>query len=105
MARSKTFEKLLARMEEYENSPEGRERERIRKEEADYKSIVRELIKSLEDTLELDAYNSADISDLGNEIGFVVGRHINEKRMGYEYSSFIHGLNHGIELNEIKKRK
>lgn len=70
------------------------------KKKADYKSIAREIIKSLEDTLELETYNSADISDIGNEIGIVVGKHLNEKRMGYEYSSLIHGINHGISMKK-----
>ena len=70
------------------------------KKKADYKSIAREIIKSLENTLELDTYNSADISDIGNEIGIVVGKHLNEKRMGYEYSSLIHGINHGISMKK-----
>jgi hypothetical protein len=70
------------------------------KKKADYKSIARELIKALEDTLELETYNSADISDIGNEIGIVVGKHLNEKRMGYEYSSLIHGINHGISMKK-----
>ena len=70
-----------------------------------YKEIAEELIESIEGTLELDAYNSADLSDIGNEVGLVIGKYISEKRMGYEYSSFIHGINHGIELNEIKKKK
>ena len=74
------------------------------KRKEDYKSIASELIKRLEETIELDAYNSADISDLGNEIGFVVGKHINEKRMGYEYSSLIHGINHGISLKKEESR-
>ena len=70
------------------------------KKKADYKSIAREIIKSLEDTLELETYNSADISDIGNEIGIVVGKHLNEKRMGYEYNSLIHGINHGISMKK-----
>lgn len=70
-----------------------------------YREIAKELIESIEGTLKLDAYNSADLSDIGNEVGLVIGKYISEKRMGYEYSSFIHGFNHGIELNEIKKKK
>ena len=70
-----------------------------------YKEIAEELIESIEGTLELDAYNSADLSDIGNEVGLVIGKYISEKRMGYEYSSLIHGINHGIELNGKKKKK
>lgn len=70
-----------------------------------YKEIAKELIASIEGTLELGVYNSADLSDIGNEIGLIIGKHINEKRMGYEYSSLIHGINHGIDLYEEKKKQ
>lgn len=69
-----------------------------------YKEIAKELIVSIEGTLELEAYNSADLSDIGNEIGLIIGKHISEKRMGYEYSSFIHGINHGIDLYKRQKK-
>jgi hypothetical protein len=69
-----------------------------------YREIAKELIESIEGTLELDAYNSADLSDIGNEVGLAIGKYISEKRMGYEYSSFIHGFNHGIELNRKRKK-
>ena len=43
-----------------------------------YKEIAEELIESIEGTLELDAYNSADLSDIGNEVGLVIGKYISE---------------------------
>jgi len=39
-----------------------------------------------------------DLSDLGNEIGIVVGKYFKKKKMGYQKSSFVSGLNHGFSL-------
>ena len=39
-----------------------------------------------------------DLSDLGNEIGIVVGKYFKKKKMGYQKSSFMSGLNHGFSL-------
>ena len=41
-----------------------------------------------------------DLSDIGNEIGIILGNYINENEMGYELESFIHGLKHGISLTD-----
>jgi hypothetical protein len=40
-----------------------------------------------------------DLSDLGNEIGMVLGKHIKKDKMEYELESFIQGLKHGISLS------
>jgi len=39
-----------------------------------------------------------DLSDLGNEIGIVVGKYFKKKKMGYQKSSFVSGLHHGFSL-------
>jgi len=39
-----------------------------------------------------------DLSDLGNEIGVVLGKYIKKKKIGYQLDSFIDGLKHGISL-------
>jgi len=39
-----------------------------------------------------------DLSDIGNEIGIVIGKYIKKKKLGYEKRSFIDGVNHGISL-------
>jgi len=39
-----------------------------------------------------------DLSDLGNNIGMIIGKYFKKKKMGYQKSSFIDGLNHGFSL-------
>ena len=39
-----------------------------------------------------------DLSDLGNDIGMIVGKYFKKKKMGYQKDSFVHGINHGISL-------
>ena len=39
-----------------------------------------------------------DLSDLGNEIGIIVGKYFKKKKMGYQIPSFMSGLNHGFSL-------
>jgi hypothetical protein len=40
-----------------------------------------------------------DLSDLGNEIGIVIGQYTNDK-MGYDKEDFIAGVRHGISISE-----
>ena len=40
-----------------------------------------------------------DLSDLGNEIGIVIGQYTNDK-MGYDKEDFIAGVCHGISISE-----
>ena len=58
--------------------------------------IIDELKKELE---HLKQYKGADISDIGNSIGFVIGAYISNE-MGYEKESFMAGLNHGFSLRD-----
>lgn len=51
-----------------------------------------------------------DLSDFGNEIGFLIGKHISKKKMGYSLDDFIAGIKHGVSLvdgshDEVKKKK
>ena len=39
-----------------------------------------------------------DLSDIGNEIGLVIGNHIGKNELGYNIDSFISGLKHGVSL-------
>lgn len=39
-----------------------------------------------------------DLSDLGNEIGIVLGKYIKKNKLGYQLDSFINGLKHGSSL-------
>ena len=44
-------------------------------------------------------YKNGDISDIGNEIGIILGNYIS-KENGWDKDSFISGLNHGISLTD-----
>jgi len=45
---------------------------------------------------------AGDLSDIGNEIGMVIGKFIDEKLPGFEKESFLHGINHGIDQSKGK---
>jgi len=44
---------------------------------------------------------SKDLSDIGNEIGFAVGKHVSYKNyFGFHKDDFIAGFRHGISLTD-----
>ena len=43
-------------------------------------------------------YDNGDVSDIGNEIGIIIGKYISRESFGWEKEDFISGLNHGISL-------
>jgi hypothetical protein len=45
-------------------------------------------------------YVQGDLSDIGNEIGIILGKYINKKEMGFELEDFITGLKHGISVTD-----
>jgi len=45
-------------------------------------------------------YEWGDISDIGNEIGIILGKYIDENDHGWDKEGFIAGLNHGISLTD-----
>ncbi len=49
--------------------------------------------------LEHEIYNG-DLSDIGNSIGQVIAKFIDENKEGYEKESFLHGINHGLTVSE-----
>jgi len=49
-------------------------------------------------THKLNNATMTDLSDLGNEIGFVVGKFIDKEKIGFEREDFISGIRHGISL-------
>lgn len=59
---------------------------------------MKEIIKEIIEQLNSVEYENGDLSDIGNEIGIVLGKYVEEDKLGYELSSFIHGINHGISL-------
>lgn len=47
-------------------------------------------------------YTDGDLGDIGNEIGFVLGKYIT-KDEAYTKEQFINGLEHGLDLiNHVK---
>jgi len=62
----------------------------------DFKKILTELSEKLTNV----SYDNGDLSDVGNEIGIIVGEWIDENKMGYEKDSFISGIRHGISLTD-----
>jgi hypothetical protein len=58
------------------------------------------MVKEITEELGKVHYEDGDLSDVGNEIGIVVGKYIDETAMGYEKKSFFHGLEHGISLEK-----
>lgn len=64
-------------------------------------SVYHNISKDISKTLSNLPYSFYDISDIGNEIGMILGRHLNgkEKVDGEILNSFITGLNHGWDLS------
>lgn len=57
-------------------------------------------IKELELDIEKLYYGSSDLSDIGNEIGIVIGKAIEKYKgeLGWELEDFINGVKHGVSL-------
>lgn len=62
-------------------------------------NILDDLIKHLESIKNTSPMNHGDLSDLGNEIGIIIGQYTNEK-MGYEKDDFVSGIRHGISISD-----
>lgn len=58
----------------------------------DFKKILKEISENLKNV----AYEYGDYSDIGNEIGFVLGKTITKD----ELEDFLTGLRHGISLSD-----
>lgn len=58
----------------------------------DFKKILKEISENLNNV----AYEYGDYSDIGNEIGFVLGKTITKD----ELEDFLTGLRHGISLSD-----
>jgi len=56
---------------------------------------ITKIIEELKDSLNTNL--KGDLSDVGNEIGFIIGKYIS-KEMGFEKEDFINGIKHGISL-------
>jgi hypothetical protein len=60
----------------------------------------KEILNDLSTELSKVDYENGDLSDIGNEIGIVIGKYINKKDMGYELGSFVSGVKHGVSLTD-----
>ena len=60
-----------------------------------FKNIKEEIIKQLNEVT-----YEGDLSDIGNEIGIIIGKYTPDGEMGYELNDFIHGVKHGISLTD-----
>jgi len=58
----------------------------------DFKKILKEISENLNNV----AYEYGDYSDIGNEIGFVLGKTITKDKL----EDFLAGLRHGISLSD-----
>lgn len=55
------------------------------------------IIEELKEHLNKISYSGGDLSDVGNEIGLVIGKYLKDET-GYEKEDFIGGFNHGLSL-------
>jgi hypothetical protein len=62
-------------------------------------NILEDLIKHLESIKNSATINHGDLSDLGNEIGIIIGQYTNDE-MGYEKDDFVSGVRHGISISD-----
>ena len=53
------------------------------------------LLKQISESLSKVQYENGDMSDVGNEIGIVLGNYITNEQ---EFKDFVTGLRHGISL-------
>ena len=53
------------------------------------------LLKQISESLSKVPYENGDMSDVGNEIGIVLGNYITNEQ---EFKDFVTGLRHGISL-------
>ena len=65
----------------------------------DFKKVCLEISERLTNL----PYDDGDISDIGNEIGYVLSYFLVSNSFGWDKDSFISGLNHGIDLNKDRE--
>ena len=61
--------------------------------------MERKDIKQIIDEIRTRNYLEGDLSDLGNEIGIIVGKYICDD-LGFDKDDFISGIRHGISLSD-----
>lgn len=63
-------------------------------------SLFKEINEEISITLLKLPYKSGDLSDIGNEIGLIIGKFIDNDKLGFELDDFISGIKHGISIIE-----
>jgi hypothetical protein len=53
------------------------------------------ILKQISESLSKVPYDNGDLSDVGNEVGIVLGNYITTEQ---EFKDFVSGLRHGISL-------
>lgn len=69
----------------------------VRCTEDSIKSVSK--IENIINEIKSSNYYNGDLSDLGNDIGIIVGKYISND-LGYEIDDFISGIKHGISLSD-----
>jgi len=59
-------------------------------------NIKNELLK----TIIYDENLFIDLSDIGNILGIVIGKYIDENEVGFQKDDFLNGIKHGISLSD-----
>jgi len=58
---------------------------------SEFKKIRESIIRQLKNVI----YDNGDVSDVGNEIGIAIAKHLNENQ---NVEDFMHGVRHGVSL-------
>lgn len=58
-------------------------------------SNFQHIIKQIKEHMEKVSYENGDLSDVGNEIGIVLGNYIENEQ---EFKDLVQGIRHGISL-------
>jgi hypothetical protein len=60
----------------------------------DFDKIKLEISEKLKSSTGL----GSDLSDIGNEIGFIIAEYIDNNKLGYDLDDFISGVEHGASI-------
>jgi len=58
---------------------------------------MKDIQKIVNDLKEIKVHPQGDLSDLGNEIGKIIGTYIDQE-IGYELDDLLSGIEHGVSL-------
>jgi len=81
----------------YRNESKPQDCVRVRYAHTVDDNVFPEILKEIAITFDTLPYDRGDLSDIGNEIGIVIGKYINSD-VGFDIDSFISGVHHGIDL-------